>query len=397
MPRPPAAAVAVAVLGLAALAGCARNSGSSGTTLQPLVTPGPAVESTVETTTTVVAVDPAAPLLSVLPEAACALAPPEPGGEITFVTGDRLFGVLPDGTGGRCLATIAPAVRGAVSWSPDATRAVVGAASVLDAGGTRSSGFNPANVRVQWEFPAGQGLIGPSDTNNTLIRRDMGPVNVRTEITFLAKTLFAVSHPTGQALIASGIDPSGVAGVFLADPAGRGRQPLLTAGAGTQITEIAADAEGDDVYLVSETAGGYAVHRLHLSDLTVLELSTEPAPAGRLTVGPPGGTAAWRVGLCNSVTELRVRDDRSGSTRPIGEATPFQGLSVAPVGWLDAARLVLTARPIGCDGPADVWIWNLLDGSAALVTKNVEFVAVRIPFAGGAGLELNPAAQPAQL
>ena len=29
--------------------------------------------------------------------------------------------------------------------------------------------------------------------------------------------------------------------------------------------------------------------------------------------------------------------------------------------------------------------------------KNVEFVAVRIPFAGGAGLVLNPAAQPAQL
>ena len=33
-----------------------------------------------------------------------------------------------------------------------------------------------------------------SDTNNTLIRRDMGAVNVRTEITFLAKTLFAVSN-----------------------------------------------------------------------------------------------------------------------------------------------------------------------------------------------------------
>jgi hypothetical protein len=58
---------------------------------------------------------------------------------------------------------------------------------------------------------------------------------------------------------------------------------------------------------------------------------------------------------------------------------------------------VLTARPIGCDGPADVWIWNLLDGGAALITKNVQYAAVRIPFTGGARLELNPAAQPAQL
>jgi hypothetical protein len=101
--------------------------------------------------------------------------------------------------------------------------------------------------------------------------------------------------------------------------------------------------------------------------------------------------------LCNSVTELRVRDDRSSETRAVGEATPLEGLSLGPVGWLDPARLVLTARPIGCDGPADVWIWNLLDSSATLITKNVEFVAVRIPFAGGAGLVLNPGAQPAQL
>jgi hypothetical protein len=106
---------------------------------------------------------------------------------------------------------------------------------------------------------------------------------------------------------------------------------------------------------------------------------------------------AWRVGLCNSVTELRVRDARSGATRSVDPATPLGGLSLAPVGFLDGMRLVLTARPLGCDGPADVWIWNLLDGSTTLLVKNVEFPAVRLPFAGSPAVAVAPAAQPAQL
>jgi hypothetical protein len=400
MPRPTAAALALVVLtpvATGSLASCGTDSGTSGTTLQPLVTAGAAVETTIAPTTTVFVSDPASPVLSVLPpEAGCALAPPEVGGEITFVVGDRLFGVRADGTGARCLAQLPPPVRGVVQWSPDASRAVVGSSNLLDAAGTRPTGFNPTNTRVQWEHP-GTGLIGPTDTNNTLVRREAGAVEKRSEVTFLAQTIFAVSHPSGQALIGAGIDPNGTRGAFIADPAGRNRRPLLLTADNTVIPEITVDAEGDDLYLVAETGGASRVHRLHLPDLSLVELTTETTPAARIVTGPSGGTVAWRTGLCNSITELRVRDDRSGTTQPVGEATPLQELSLAPVGWLDAAQLVLTARPIGCDGPADVWIWNVFDGSATLITKNVEFPAVRAVAPGGALLAVSPEAPPAQL
>jgi hypothetical protein len=318
-------------------------------------------------------------------------------GEVTFRVGDRLLGVLPDGTGGRCLAAIRTDVRGEVDWSPDATRAVVGAATLLEADGTRATGFDPANQRVQWEYPAGAGLIAPTQTSNTLVRRIAGDTASRSEVTFLAQTAFAVSHPGGSGIIASGSDGRGTNGVFFADPTGRGSRPLATAGEAAVIPEVAADAGGDAIYAVVDTGGTSKVNRIGLTDLTVAEMSSEAAPAGRLTVGTAPGTVAWRVGLCNSVTELRVRDARSGATRSVDPATPLGGLSLAPVGFLDGVRLVLTARPLGCDGPADVWIWNLLDGSATLLVKNVEHPAVRLPFRGSGAVTIPAEAPPAQL
>jgi hypothetical protein len=81
----------------------------------------------------------------------------------------------------------------------------------------------------------------------------------------------------------------------------------------------------------------------------------------------------------------------------VGEGTPLDGQSLSPLGWLDAARLVVATRPLGCDGPADVWIWNLLDGSATLLVKNAEFPAVRVaaPLSNAFGVAAD--AQPAVL
>ena len=67
------------------------------------------------------------------------------------------------------------------------------------------------------------------------------------------------------------------------------------------------------------------------------------------------------------------------------------------LGWIDAARLVVAVRPFGCDGPGDVWIWNLLDGSALLLVKNVEFAAVRVAMPASQQFGVAETAAPAVL
>jgi hypothetical protein len=92
-----------------------------------------------------------------------------------------------------------------------------------------------------------------------------------------------------------------------------------------------------------------------------------------------------------------VRDDRTGTPVDVGTGTPIESLSPAPVGWLDGARLVLEARPLGCDGPADVWIWNLYDGSATLLAKTVDHPSIRTTPSAANPLTIDPGAVPGTL
>jgi hypothetical protein len=87
-----------------------------------------------------------------------------------------------------------------------------------------------------------------------------------------------------------------------------------------------------------------------------------------------------------------VRDDRSGTALTVGIDTPLEGLSLSPIGWLDGARLVVASRTLGCDGPADVWIWSLLDGSATLLVKSIEMPATRTLAEPAGPLAIDPAA-----
>jgi hypothetical protein len=78
----------------------------------------------------------------------------------------------------------------------------------------------------------------------------------------------------------------------------------------------------------------------------------------------------------------------------IGTGTPLQPLSVSPIGWLDANRLVVASRSIGCDGLADIWIWNISDGAATLLVKSVEFPATRTVNEPAGPLAITPGAVP---
>ena len=379
---------------------CADTGSTTPTSLVPLVPAGALPVSTLAPSTTAApSSDPNSPLIAAVPDLECAYADELAGGEITFIVGDRLYGSAPDGTVVRCLAGLRADQRGPVKWSPDGTRAVLNAATVYDGAGVRFSGFDVVNTRVQWEWPAATGMFAPTATNRTLVRRDAAYPNIRTEITFLTDTVAAVAHPAGGVVIASGTSADGTSGIYAATESGDSTRMLVStagvAAVAASVTELGADAAGDMLYFLVENGTSFKVEQLVFGDLSVTELSSEQAPIVQLTVGPTRRSVAWKVGLCNSTTQTRVRDDRTATAVDVGIGTPIEPLSIAPVGWLDGARLVVAARPLGCDGPADVWIWNLLDSSATLLAKTVEFAAVRTTPEGAAPLAIAAEAVPA--
>src|SRR4051794_27334514 len=95
-----ALAVAAGVTAVTAVvpSGCSPRSAVPATTLTPLLAADQRPTTTVAPTTTAApSSDPSNPLLAVLPEGECAYSDPLPGGEITFVVGERLYGVAPEG------------------------------------------------------------------------------------------------------------------------------------------------------------------------------------------------------------------------------------------------------------------------------------------------------------
>jgi hypothetical protein len=368
------------VLSLAvALAACARTAAPPEESMIPLIPPAELPVSTPAPTTTLApSSDPNDPIIGTVPDVECGYGDQLAGGEITFVVGDKLIGASLDGSVVRCLAVLRTDQRGQISWSPRVDRALVNNSYLFDIEGFRNSGFEASNTRVRWELPTGDAVFAPTSSNKTLVRRATAD-GARSEITFLDRTFAAAWIPAGTGVIAAGRDDE-VTGIYLDRVVtDSDAQALVTlTDPEAEITELVVDAGGDAAVFVVVDEVSVDVFRLSLTDLTVAELYSEQAPSLQLTTGPVAGTIAWKVGLCNSVTSAKVRDQRSGGVLDVGVGTPLEGQSLAPVGWIDANRLVVIARPLACDGPGDIWIWNLLDGSATLLVKYVEYPATRI-------------------
>lgn len=390
-----------------ALAACTRTEAEPLPSLAPLVPADELPVATAVTTTTIVrSSSPDAPILAALPDVPCGFADlaattaaDGSTAEITFVVGDKLYGSSPDGSAVRCLAELTRDQRGAVSWSPRGDRALLAGGTVLDADGARWSGFQVGSSRVRWEAPDGAGLVSPNGSGSAVVRRSSTSVDDRSDVTFLSRTWAVAPHPAGRGvMVAAGAASDSTRGVFVRTSADEPARPLLTlSNPDEQITELAVDDAGDVVYFITDNGVQFRVHQLSLALLATSELDVEQAPIAQLVVGPAWRTVAWRVGLCNDVTQTVVRDDRSGTALQAGVGTPLEGLSLSPVGWLDAGRLVVASRTLGCDGPADVWIWNVLDGSATLLVKTVEMPATRTVAEQSGPLAVDPAAVPPAL
>ena len=197
---------AIGSLGLLAmLAACTTESTPPTASLVPLVPPEILPVSTPAPSTTVASSsDPNSPLLAALPDTECGYADPVPDGELTFVVADRLYGASFDATIVRCLAVLGAGQRGTVSWSPNATRALLAFGTIFDVQGVRASGFDVANTEVTWEYPDGAGVFAPTSSDRTLVRRDAVDPNQRADVTFLGRTTAAIAHPGGGVRLAAG-------------------------------------------------------------------------------------------------------------------------------------------------------------------------------------------------
>jgi hypothetical protein len=67
----------------------------------------------------------------------------------------------------------------------------------------------------------------------------------------------------------------------------------------------------------------------------------------------------------------------TGAAGLVDQPAAFVALSTEPVGWIDAQQLLVSARPAGCVGPSDLWIWNVATAAATPLVSGVDNAAVR--------------------
>ncbi|MEP7048106.1 MAG: hypothetical protein ABI949_15555, partial [Ilumatobacteraceae bacterium] len=143
----------------------------------------------------------------------------------------------------------------------------------------------------------------------------------------------------------------------------------------TVITEIDPDPSGSRVYFVHDHHNGtFHVHALDLPDLTLTDVTVAREPISDVAVGTTlGGPIAWRLGDCAGLPRTQVWNGTAIADQP----SAFAALSTAPLGWLDAQRLVVEVRATGCGGPGDLWIWNIATSAASPFVTGVESAAIR--------------------
>jgi len=375
----------LALIYVLVVAGCTADGGSGDgavtSTVEPSLGTGADARATTSVATTELATTTSAvPLVTALPEAACELGDVPTEGEITFVVGSKLYGVRPDGTGARCLALAggeAGGEAGDIQWGPRGDRVLLGPAVVLDAAGRRASGFFADNPGVRWSQPTGTALIAPSLADARLIWRRSTDAEDRLDISFLDRTDSAVYHPAGKNILSVGAAEGGLYGVFLASNRGENLRPVATvADPATTVHDLAWDTGGAHAFFIHDHAGEFHLHDLSFPDLTLSYLVTSPLPLGGLVVADTT-SIAWRIGECTGTTRTAVWLAESATSAQIGVRSALGKLSSEPVGWLTGGRLVLMARPSGCEGPGDLWMATAGDSQPVLVATGVERAAIR--------------------
>ena len=371
--------LALVAVGFTVLAaGCNVDQGSTTTqTLPPLGTPSNTVPpTTVAETTIATSVEQQVATSTIaLPVGACVFSPPAATGEVTFEVGTRMYSISP-GNPTTCLTELTLDNVGPFRWSPAGDRVLLNSVTVFDGTQALPTGYLATNTGVTWSYPTGKALIAPAVADNHLLWRTAGQPETRTDISFLDRTDVAAYHPAGKNIFAAGQAADGTAGLYVAG--NRGENPRLIAQLdqpATVITEIGPDPSGSRVYFVHDHGNGtFHVHALDFPALTLTDITEATEPVAKLTIGTtPSAAIAWRIGACAGLARTQISNGGVVADQP----GAFAAMSTEPVGWLDPAQLIVAARPTGCTGPSDLWIWNIATSAATPLIAGVDNAAVR--------------------
>jgi hypothetical protein len=307
---------------------------------------------------------------STLPPDVCTFTAPVADGEITWIDAGRLQAFEADGSTRCLLDGVTP--QSGMRWSATGERVLLDPATIEGADGSRASGFAAANQTVSWSAPEGKAIISIDAATHHLIWHSSTSNNTQ-DISFLARTDEAVYHPAGKGIAAVGLAEDGEYGIWLASNRGENRR-LITRidDPNTPPTDLAFSADGLSLQFIHRAA-----HRLMLQGLILEEVGVEGRQEDNLTVSTVESVDAYTTGPCDGTGSIIA----NGTDLRTAAGSPFAGgtTTLRPVGWLNNLRLVIAARAVGCDGPADVWIWSSPTNTFEPVGANVSSIAVRIP------------------
>lgn len=323
----------------------------------------------------------------------CAMTPVPPEGQVTFVSGGKLW--ASDSAGVHCLADLQGRNPSWISWSPDGDEVLVGPDTLLRADGSfTATGYFPTNRALRWSWPTGKALVAPNATTGHLIWRNAHDSGDRIDISFMERTDVASYHPAGKHVVAAGVGNDGLGeGVFVASNRGANAQRIGTAFDG-EITDLRFDSGGDAIVFIHHHPDGMSeVHRYTFSSGFLETLASVPDEvADHLVISDSeSGDAAWALSHSTQSSHLQLL--LSGTLSDTGVPMPAETW-LEPLGWTPGHHLLVAGHSpgLGADAPYGVWQWSptggtvhVVDDVSAAATRSLRGPYVELNIIPGSG------------
>jgi hypothetical protein len=322
---------------------------------------------------------PAVKAVTALPPGECGT--PEalpPGGQVSFVTGIRVFTVSPTGAGLACVAELDTARP--IQWGPAGDRLLVAGFESVDV----VQGAESETLTGLGTHPRSQGFSLPTGGNVVFISAD-GAVLSQTplgggkpvDISFLRRHDEATFHPSGAQIAVIGEHPDHRYGIWLATNEGREAKLIVPVSTEDEFYGLTYSHDGNTLYYVGDEHDHWVLNALDLTNpkATPEEVVSEPVPVTAPVVSLLSNeTIAWRRGDCDSGLQTFVHDDK-GTRRVASSLGDTQ-----PIGWLPDGTLLVAASDDLCDPQRTLDLYIVHEDKQSILVRDVAQAAVRVTF-----------------